>query len=92
MPKKRKDSISNLWLKTSVAFGLLWIIVNVLFVLFDTSPVMVISFISTVMAFYVTYFLPIYMTIKVGDYKGEINDSEGSDHADSLLVPDYEAK
>jgi len=53
---------------------------------------MVISFISTVMAFYVTYFLPIYMTIKVGDYKGEINDSEGSDHADSLLVPDYEAK
>jgi hypothetical protein len=38
----------------------------------------VMSFISTVMAFYVTYFLPIYMTIKVGDYK--------VDNRDSLLV------
>ena len=36
--------------------------------MFDTSPVVVISFITAVMAFYIMYFLPVMMTFKVGDY------------------------
>ncbi len=39
-----------------------------MFILLDTAPSVVIGFISTVMAYYVTYFLPVVMTIKAGDY------------------------
>lgn len=41
---------------------------NTLFILLDTSPLIVISFISAVMGFYIMYFLPIYMTVKPGNY------------------------
>ena len=41
---------------------------NTLFIIFDTSPLIVISFITAVMGFKIAYFLPIYMTIKKGDY------------------------
>ena len=49
-------------------FSCIWIPLNILFIVFDISPLKVIGFISTVMAFYVTYFLPVLMTIKAGDY------------------------
>lgn len=68
IPKKRKAKITNIWLKSSIAYAILWIPMNTLFIIFDTSPIIVISFISTVMAFYITYFLPIAMTLKRGQY------------------------
>lgn len=55
-------------MKTTVIFGVAWLIMNTLFIVFDTSPIIVISFISAVMGFYITYFLPIFMTIKKGEY------------------------
>ena len=55
-------------MKTTIIFGIAWLIMNTLFIVFDTSPIIVISFISAVMGFYITYFLPIFMTIKKGDY------------------------
>ena len=36
--------------------------------MFETSPTVVIGFASTVTAYYVTYFLPVIMTLKVGDF------------------------
>jgi 5-bromo-4-chloroindolyl phosphate hydrolysis protein len=55
-------------MKASVVFGVVWLIMNTLFILLDTSPIIVISFVSAVLGFYTTYFLPIYMTVKKGDY------------------------
>jgi amino acid permease len=85
LPKKKRDGISNLWLKSSAIFGICWIPMNILFIMFETSPVIVIGFISTVMAFYITYFLPIYMTIKVGNFQETPANEE--DNTDSLIVP-----
>lgn len=73
IPKKTKDTIPNLWMRVSIIYAFVWLSVNSLFIIFDTSPMKVISFISAVMAFYVTYFLPIFMTIKPGDYKEKID-------------------
>lgn len=47
---------------------MIWIPCNTLFIVFKTSPVVVISFITAVMAFYIMYFLPVMMTLKAGDY------------------------
>ena len=58
----------KLWLKSTVTYSLIWIPCNTLFIIFETSPLVVIGFISTVMAFFCTYFLPIVMTLKIGDY------------------------
>jgi hypothetical protein len=55
-------------MKATAIFGFIWLVMNTLFIVFDTSPLIVISFITTVMGFYITYFLPIYMTVKKGDY------------------------
>ena len=41
---------------------------NIAFIVFETSPTVVIGFASTVTAYYVTYFLPVIMTLKVGDF------------------------
>lgn len=68
IPKKKKEQIPNIWMKATVIFAALWIPLNIVFILLDTSPNVVIGFISTVMAFYVTYFLPIFMTVKVSNY------------------------
>jgi hypothetical protein len=68
LSKKKREQIPNIWTKATVIFAALWIPLNILFILFDTSPNVVIGFISTVMAFYVTYFLPVFMSIKVGNY------------------------
>lgn len=87
IPKKKKEGISNLWLKTSVIFGIAWLIMNTLFITFDTSPIIVISFISAVMGFYITYFLPIFMTIKKGDYVSQDEQDEES-LVNSLIVTD----
>ena len=55
-------------MKSTIVFSLIWIPCNILFIVLDTSPVVVIGFISTVMCFYVTYFLPVVMALKAGDY------------------------
>ena len=68
IPKERKDKISKLWLKSTVIFSVLWIACCTLFILLDTSPTVVIGFISTVMAYFVTYFLPVFMSLKAGNY------------------------
>jgi hypothetical protein len=68
IPQSKKDGIKNLWFKTSLVFGIIWIIMNTLFIIFDTSPIIVISFISAVMVFFITYFLPIFMTVKKGEF------------------------
>lgn len=68
LPKSKRDSIPNLWLKASSIFGAVWLIMNTLFIAFDTSPVIVISFVSAVTCFYITYFLPIFMNVKSGEY------------------------
>lgn len=60
---------------------------NTLFIVFDTSPIIVISFISAVMGFYITYFLPIFMTIKKGDYVSKDEQDDGS-LENSLIVTD----
>lgn len=68
IPQSKRDAIPNLWLKASIIFGVAWLIMNTLFIIFDTSPIFVISFISAVTVFYITYFLPIFLTIKKGEY------------------------
>ena len=68
IPKEKKEKIPKIWLKATVLFAILWIPLNILFIMLDTSPNVVIGFISTVMAYYVTYFLPIFMTFRVGNY------------------------
>jgi Mn2+/Fe2+ NRAMP family transporter len=68
IPKEKRERIPNIWMKATVVFALIWIPCNTLFIVFDTSPVVVIGFITTVMAFYTMYFLPIAMTFKAGDY------------------------
>lgn len=55
-------------MKVTVGYSIVWVPMNILFILFDTSPVIVISFISAVMCFFITYFLPIYMTVRIGDF------------------------
>ena len=49
-------------------YAAVWVPMNILFILLDTSPVKVIGFISAVMAFYIMYFLPLYMTVRLGNY------------------------
>jgi amino acid permease len=68
IPKEKREKIPRLWLKVTVIFSILWFICNILFILLDTAPTVVIGFISTVLSYYVTYFLPIFMCFKVGDY------------------------
>ena len=56
---------------------------NALFIIFDTSPLIVIQFLSTVMCYYMTYFLPVVMTLKRGQHQ-KVNE----EHEDSLIIPD----
>jgi hypothetical protein len=74
-------------MKTTVVFGIAWLIMNTLFIVFDTSPIIVISFISAVMGFYITYFLPIFMTIKKGDYVSK-DEQDDESLENSLIVTD----
>jgi sodium-coupled neutral amino acid transporter 9 len=68
IPKEKREKIPKLWLKSTIVFALVWVPLNTLFIVLDTSPMVVIGFVSTVMAFFCTYLLPIIMTLKVGDY------------------------
>lgn len=90
IPKDKKDKISNLWLKASLIFGVIWLIMNSLFIIFDTSPLIVISFISAVMGFYIMYFLPIYMTIKPGNYVPK--NIEDDNLEESLIISDEKSE
>lgn len=65
---------------------MLWIAVNIAFILLDTAATTVIGFIATVSVFYITYFLPVFMTLKIGDYVETLPSS--NDHEESLIVPD----
>jgi len=55
-------------MKLSVFFSLLWIPCNIIFIIFEISPIVLITFVSTVTAYYVAYLLPILMTILAGNY------------------------
>ena len=68
IPKERREKIPRLELKATVVYSLIWIPCNTLFIVLEISPVAVIGFISTVMAFFCTYLFPVMMTFKVGDY------------------------
>ena len=92
IPKEKREKIPKLWLKSTILYSLIWIPCNTLFIIFETSPVIVIGFISTVMAFFITYFLPILMTLKIGNYvaKEVVNtasaESAPSDSLESKLI------
>ena len=68
IPEDRREKTSNLWMKITVAYSVVWVPMNLLFVLFDTSPILLISFISAVVFFFITYFLPIMMVLRKQDY------------------------
>ena len=68
IPKEKKEKISRLDLKATVVFSLIWIPCNTIFIVLDTSPMAVVGFISTVMAFFCTYLFPVMMAFKAGDY------------------------
>ena len=68
IPEDKREKISNLWMKITVAYSVVWVPMNLLFVLFDTSPILLISFISAVVFFFITYFLPIMMALRKQDY------------------------
>ncbi len=68
IPESKRESISNLWMKMTIGYSVIWIPMNLLFVIFETSPIILISFISAVMFFFITYFLPIMMTLRKQDY------------------------
>lgn len=58
----------RIWTILTVIFAAIWIPCNTMFILFETSPVLVINFVTSILAFYVMYFLPVVMTLKAGDY------------------------
>ena len=68
IPEERRKKIPKLFIKASVIYSILWVPCNVAFVVFETSPTVVIGFASTVTAYYVTYFLPVIMTLKLGNF------------------------
>ncbi len=78
IPESRREKISNLWMKITVSYSAIWVPMNLLFVLFDTSPILLISFISAVMFFFITYFLPILMTLRKLDYSEAAQNPEPS--------------
>lgn len=47
-----------------IAFVIIFVVMNLLFVLFNTSPGSVMGFIATIVCFYICYFLPLYLKIK----------------------------
>jgi len=65
-----------LGIKSSVIYSLLWVPCNLIFILWDVSPTLVINFISTVTAYFIAYLIPVVMTLKVGDYVVNIVDEE----------------
>ena len=68
IPKRQKEKVPRIWTIATVIFAAIWIPCNIMFILFETSPVLVINFVTSVLAFYVMYFLPVVMTLKASYY------------------------
>ena len=56
---------------------MLWIPCNLVFIVWEVSPTVVINFISTVTAYFIAYLVPVVMTLKLGNFigKGQIEES-----------------
>lgn len=68
IPENRRNKISMLGIKASLVYSLLWVPCNLVFVLWEVSPALVINFISTVTAYFIAYLMPVMMTLKAGNY------------------------
>jgi hypothetical protein len=73
-----------LWLKVTIIFSVLWLAANTAFVILDIAATSVIGFISTVSVYYITYFLPVFMSFKMGDFVAKTT----NDFEESLIVAD----
>ena len=98
IPKRQKEKVPKIWTIATVIFAAIWIPCNIMFILFETSPVLVINFVTSVLAFYVMYFLPIVMTLKASDYvikkvvqiKEEVGNSDENDLEGNLVNPEHD--
>jgi preprotein translocase subunit SecG len=65
LPEKyRKDQ--NIFTKATIIFAIIWLIINFLFVIFETDASLVMGFLGSAVAYFFTYLIPITIIWKFG--------------------------